>query len=378
MPATRINAGSPQAANWKVMKEWRTNIERGVTGKPLSKRMPFGELVIEKPSVSRREGKLTIQGGPHFRLATPYIYESRSADERTGKLKRLAMTKLSILTWTSKMSCASFSLPAGVPGLAHGTCAAASKPAVMKDGSYLDYHASVADLKPLKYVCEICYAAKGNYQMWPSVSVGQLGRMYWLQYALFDGSFVRDMTESILSLFAPPHGRQRVSARAVMARMNIEPDYFRIHDSGDFFDTTRSPLFKDRPGVTGFEYYDAWVEIATALHFVKFWAPTRMWVFKEWADHFRKNPPPSNMSLRPSTLIVNQTIEDFAVPYMDAATSVYPMETDPAKLRKQKVYNCPAYKTDGKTCIEGTGPGGEAGCRACWAYKDLKVNYSEH
>lgn len=395
MPHVRLNAGAPQAANWKMMRFWRHAISQGLPGEPsldevIAKQMPFSRYIHEVPKIkkvykTRKVGgkkvrvpgvppKLEIQGGPHFRLTPPHLYLS-TPDKKTGKRKTLKMSKLSILTWTSKMSCASFSLPAGVPGML-GTCAAASKTAVLADGSYADYHASIRGLRPLQYVCEICYAGKGNYQTYPSVNVGQVGRMFWLQYGLLDGWFSTDMAAAIESLELP-------EARAAMARLNIEHDYFRIHDSGDFFDTRRSSLFqgedgKPLPGVTGFEYYDAWVDIARYLPHVKFWAPTRMWVFSDWRDHFRNNPPPPNMALRPSTLVVNQTIEDFEVPYMNAASSVYPKETDPKKLEEQRVYNCPAYTTDGKTCIEAEGPAQEPGCRACWVYKDLKVNYSEH
>lgn len=82
-----------------------------------------------------------------------------------GPAKRLG--SLSLLTLTTKMSCFSFNLPAGPPELL-GSCPSSSLALIMQTGSEMVARQARRTtneiIDPAAYICNGCYALKGNYQ----------------------------------------------------------------------------------------------------------------------------------------------------------------------------------------------------------------------
>jgi len=167
-------------------------------------------------------------------------------------------TKTLLLTDTSKMPSASWSLPA------REACP------YMLGGEHT--------------ICGSCYADKGSYTTYPNVKKAQRARFAWVRECLKTEAgtddFVRIMTD-------------------VIRRANNP--YFRVHDSGDLF----SPA-----------YTWAWVRICQALPDVKFWFPTRSWrpmtmskisasTKVAWTLALTALDALDNVTVRPSALFLN-------------------------------------------------------------------------
>lgn len=125
--------------------------------------------------------------------------------------------RTALLTDTSAMSCASWSIPAAAtcPGM----------------------HAVSPDC-----ICSACYAQIGRYLQDP-VSRSQWIRFSWVQNQLQSADGLRRAAETLVS------GIRRCGCR-----------FFRIHDSGDFFSA---------------RYVQLWATVARRLPDVSFWGPTR-------------------------------------------------------------------------------------------------------
>jgi hypothetical protein len=189
------------------------------------------------------------------------------------------------------------------------------------------------------YICDYCYAGKGCY-LFQGPSISQAAHLAWAKKAVRDGSFVDQMTSAIAFLNAP-------EIRPALSANNISSTFFRIHDSGDFFDA---------------RYYAAWLEVCQNLPGVRFWAPTRLWALRGRMDMFLKSDIPKNLSLRPSALIYGAQpprIDGFA-----AGTG-----SDPKGI--PNVMPCPAYEHKGKSCHS-------AKCRLCWVSPKKEVFYRTH
>lgn len=299
------------------------------------------DIEFEKVYIDERGP--TLGGGPCITITDKLggIFHYTTAEG-----KRLPYTKSTLFTWTSKMSCPSFSLPAG-PGY-KGTCPAANRESVEREGSYVKFHpplpvASNPDPDKTTFVCDVCYAGKGRYLMYKSMSLGQVAKFEWVKKTLRAGSFARRMTEAIASLVEDEDVEELLRTKLVSNK------FFRIHDSGDFF----AP-----------EYYRAWVEVCEELPEVFFWAPTRMWVYEKWRKVFQNYPPPKNLSLRPSALFLSAPppmIKGMAA----GTTSIEGRMDSPVK-------NCPAYEGEAEhSCAA-------ARCRTCWVEKERPVNYLTH
>ncbi|MBV6342999.1 GP88 family protein, partial [Candidatus Magnetobacterium casense] len=130
------------------------------------------------------------------------------------------------------------------------------------------------------------------------------------------------------------------------------PDYFRIHDSGDFWST---------------KYAEQWFEVAERLPKTKFWSPTRVClrpdgsVNEKWVNAL--NAAPDNMIVRPSSLY----FEDF--PPMIYGLSAG--STAATEVVSKAIWDCPVYKRKKKTCVE-------AHCRLCWTNPEVPVRYPTH
>jgi hypothetical protein len=141
---------------------------------------------------------------------------------------------------------------------------------------------------------------------------------------------------------------------SVMVQALLNETYFRIHDSGDFFNA---------------RYAKAWVLVCKALPATRFWAPTRAWqggvmgalpVFDPLLNTLRELAALPNVTVRPSAL-------DFGdLPPVVAglhAGSTADMSD------ASKAYQCPAKRLYDGHC----GP-----CRTCWNDKTVPVNYPKH
>jgi hypothetical protein len=168
------------------------------------------------------------------------------------------LPQVSVFAKTTKMRCASFSLPVGPPK-SGGTCVQADRQKLMRSGE--------------QYICHACYAASGNY-LYSSQQFRQAVRRRWVEDSLEDRTFVEQMSAALEAFVARP-------------RLGINRRCFRIHDAGDF-------------AWAGADYFCAWTEICDHFSRIKFWAPTRDWVSPTWARLMSDRPV--NLVIRPSAL----------------------------------------------------------------------------
>ena len=389
---------NPAKANWDRMDDHRSLFDTG----DVMEELIYKPVKLAK-ATDKKTGKVswTVQGGPHIRVvlkgATPFASEKQALkgdprkdfyyttppflDEKKAKLlmqqglsredavreatktpKPRVFRFARLFTFTSKMSCASFSIPAGPQN--HGTCPASRPQAVEREGSYTEFHPPLADMakykgsetgNPATYVCDVCYAGKGNYALRANVSLTQMARLRWMTKTMRSESFARRMSEGIGSLF------DREVEQVLLAK-NISNRYFRIHDSGDF---------------NTIEYYKAWRDVCDQFMgkkglkghpFVYFWAPTRQWVYKSFRDAFTEYYPPGpNFSLRPSGLFTNWPGTPM-IPGIAAGTTSIEGDAPPP------IKNCPAY--DDENAEEKSCAGSR--CRTCWSEPRKPVNYRTH
>jgi hypothetical protein len=300
------------------------------------------------------KGGWRMGGGPRITLDPILTWRTKGG-------KEMPLGGVSIFTFTSKMSCASFSLPAGPPGF-NGSCPAAQR-SVVEHTDYEAFHETMPPASSSKYICDVCYAGKGGYAIYPSIILKQMATHVWTRSAIQSGAFADMMEWAIRSLFRP-------DARKVMDAKQVNPHFFRIHDAGDF----------DTP-----EYFNAWVEVARRFMRadhpeVFFWAPTRVWVFKKWQKIFADTRIPDNLTVRPSGLIVHQH-PPRDVPGIDAGTmSTDELSAFEGRQRRGanwrtfeglRIWECPAYTGLKKSCASEK-------CRVCWVRPEIEVNYFTH
>jgi hypothetical protein len=323
---------NPSLANWGRLEKNRDIFDGDVASE-----IEYERVVL---------GKTGYSGGPRIRVLGDFHYLTSGGYDPKKKETRPPQNRpfrsTSLFTWTSKMSCPSFSIPAG-PVENGGTCPASKQTSIEKEGSYEKYSPPLSEMPQGEaFICSVCYAGKGRYLMYKSMSLGQVAKLRWVQKTLREGTFIRRMSEAISSLIDPDVER-------ILASKLVSNEFFRIHDSGDFF----SP-----------EYYKAWVEICYAVPKVTFWAPTRQWVYAKWRELFSNYPPPRNLSLRPSALVTS-----FPPPQIKGMAGG---STSISGRMPSPVWNCPAYEGDEEhSCAA-------AGCRVCWSSPQKPVNYLTH
>lgn len=335
---------NPGLAKWDTMERNRNLFDGDVEPSLRFERVRIAEKKDPKTGAS----SFSFSGGPALTVlgADGGDFRYKTAE---GALKPIR--KVSLFTFTSKMSCPSFSIPAGPTK--HGTCPASKPASIDAEGSYTEFSPPLSSMPAgEKFICDLCYAGKNNYLMYKTISIGQMAKRRWIERTMRDGTFVEKMTEAIQMLLD-----QRIED--VLKAHAISNRFFRIHDSGDFF----SPA-----------YYEAWAEVCRNFQgklpgardqgpLIYFWAPTRMWVYEKWRELFRSSPPPVNLALRPSALFTSAPPP--SIPGLaEGSTSV-------AGEMPAPVWNCPAYETDEGSCAG-------AKCRVCWTRKKSGVNYLTH
>jgi hypothetical protein len=338
---------SIERVNWDRLKGKRLTNASGVNERNVGTRFVEERLAVH---YDKKTGAPTVSGGIRVEYAPPALVPGAEP-----------LDSFALFTFTTKMSCASFSMPAGL-GKYFGTCPASDPELARK--YKLDAPAIDPDTgKPYEFICSVCYAAKGRYGWAKYIHMGQEAHRIWTMKLLRKGpqEFAAAMSSAISAL-------QRLSDLSV-AKV-CDPRYFRVHDSGDMF---------------GPHYLAGWIEVAKAMPSTRFWAPTRTWIFPEVSRTIaRHGGLPPNLTLRPSALFVNNpppTLPGFSAGSMCArGIQLDPLYDKQGNLVRPPVvrlpdgvWDCPAYAGGSveHTCIA-------QGCRACWDEPNRPVNYREH
>jgi len=320
------------------------------------------------------------------------------------------VSQYKLLSWTSKMNAPSWSLPAGAPQIG-GACPGAVAGQSVVPEKALDAGARLVNIglgRPAntpvnlaQAICEHCYATGGQYST-GQVQFAQILRFLWARQAinfhLPNGStaFVEAMVYAIDNADYKLNGGT-VQGEGAEATQDLPPEptgrrFFRIHDSGDFFEE---------------EYLRQWKMIADRLPDITFWAPSRIWATSWGTAAVNKiNRDPRNLIIRPSAYEVNEPGPVDLGPGWAGPTTVIAVSQNlgmtpereryvyehahrfPPKLTgpdPRYTWNCQAYATDDAkhTCRKAVAPPGLGdangkGCRACWIAPTEIVNYSLH
>jgi len=288
-----------------------------------------------------------------------------------------------VLGWTSKMHAPSFSLPAGCKQMG-GSC-----PGAQAGQSVVpDKERNIA-AKPLlsilkadrvdlaQAICEFCYAEGGQYGT-SLVSWGQMMRYIWAQKALSTDLEGRDCSSiedcAFVKVLIEAINRTDFDLKRQPAHLG-KRRFFRIHDSGDFFNVA---------------YLKAWKAIAN--HFapknhddpIFFWAPTRIWALGQaMVDKVNEiNTGPKNLIIRPSAYHINQHGPDELEDHNGwaAPSVVYDHDNQKDADGVDYDWNCKAYETESEkvTCVDSKNAKGKTGCRDCWLRPKSRINYTLH
>lgn len=323
------------------------------------------------------------------------------------------VSQYQLLSWTSKMNTPSWSIPAGAPqigGACPGAVAGQSVvplAALTAARRHVNAGLGLPEETPPRLaasICEHCYATGGQYST-GQVQFAQELRFMWARQAIKiatpapDGSpstaFVETMVYAIDNAdYKLQGGTFKGEPGEQVQQLPPEPTgrrFFRIHDSGDFFEA---------------EYLRQWKMIADRLPDITFWAPSRIWATSWGVDAVNEiNGDPRNFIIRPSAFEVNEPGPKTLGPGWASPTTVIAVSQNAGMSpereqyvadREQKggprggtdlryTWDCRAYATDDQkhTCRKAVAPPGVGskegkGCRACWIAPDEIVNYSLH
>ena len=314
------------------------------------------------------------------------------------------VNQYALLSWTSKMNAPSWSIPAGAPqigGACPGAVAGQSivpPQALVAARRHVNIGLGLPEETPPRLaaaICEHCYATGGQYST-GQVQFAQELRFLWARQAIHtpamgpngvaSTAFVETMVYAIDNADFKLRGGTDLPPEPTGKR------FFRIHDSGDFFEA---------------EYLRQWKMIADRLPDITFWAPSRIWATSWGTEAVNEiNAGPSNLIIRPSAYEVNEPGPRDLGPGWAGPTTVIdvkqnlgmsPDREQYVAQREQKnearggtdpryTWDCRAYATDDAkhTCRKAVAPPGLGdsvtgkGCRACWIAPTEIVNYSLH
>jgi len=321
-----------------------------------------------------------------------------------GMAQSLGATRL--LSWTTKMDCPSYSLPAGptgssilgsCPGAAGGQSISDPKRMQRQQAAVAEVHqggkrrleqlrdkpftpkewAETSSVNLADCVCQSCYAEKSHYA-YTSNQLGALIRLVWTNLAVDMGTFVEVLDYAIKNADYKLNGDGKMPRERIKFADSSEPaKFFRIHDSGDFFSE---------------KYFKDWVEIAALNPDVMFWAPTRVWAQGKNVDWVANARVPENLIIRPSAYMFNRPAglishlgHGYAAP--SVSYSVDKQKPLPNYMADGDPYHwqCQAYMgEEGHSCRAAESPPveaggtGKVGCRACWIAPALSINYKKH
>lgn len=321
------------------------------------------------------------------------------------------MKNFRLLSWTQKMGTPSFSLPAGAAETGGSCPGAVGGQSVAPEAAMLAGQRKVSLVTGLPVsladsVCQRCYATGGNYG-YGSMQLTQLMRYMWARSTTRGNAdaFVETMSWAVANAKYHLGGVLMKGSKKEGADISVDTRYererhpgryFRIHDSGDFFDE---------------RYLQAWKRVANNFRGgsrqdeITFWAPTRIWA-TSWgkrAVNEINGDKDSNLIIRPSSFHINEAPPTYDLGAGWAAWSVvYTPEVKAMvtgrgssaqghsrAFQGKAPYNwdCQAYSVvnEAHSCRNARGPvetgGGEdghTGCRACWIAPDKVINYTEH
>lgn len=162
-------------------------------------------------------------------------------------------TTSALLTFTTKMPGASWSIPAGeaCPFAFYGKNAICGSDRGAKNA---------------------CYAKKGDYMRYAAVRNAQFRRFDWAVECMRTDQGIEEFITLMVT--------------AIKYYTSADNPYFRVHDSGDLF---------------SIKYTQAWAEIARRLPDVKFWFPTRSYR-GPWNTVIIELATLDNVTVRPSAL----------------------------------------------------------------------------
>lgn len=312
-----------------------------------------------------------------------------------------------VFTATSKMSCPSFSLPAG-PIREGGTCMASGfEASTMVRPSRGDRPGgSRQDPRGNHFVCDLCYATAGNY-FYPNVAIAQAARMAWCQRLLevdptgtslgiqlanaiettARKAHYDDLSERLGHELGVWSNRQiwvqgKIKGRKGTQNISVEPTklpartgfsntnayfesknppegtvvgFFRIHDSGDLNVGPKEAMWLG--------YLNAWAHVARTLPYVQFWVPVRTWTAPKMARALELANQIPNFVIRASPLFVNGTVPESVKLPRSGVHRKGTLQTGHMP--------CPVTPLDKSSCAE-------EGCRACWIDRTLIPSYVEH
>lgn len=298
----------------------------------------------------------------------------------------------SLLSWTSKMNCPSFSLPAGAPSTGGACPGAVGGQSVVPETQRKKATDAIDKLYNIRAfrstlaqtVCQACYAmGKGNYGYSSKILLQSI--VYaWVKQAINMPSPVEGMSAFVFVMdHAIKNADYRLAAHsfrerggevwAVPAERTTHKRFFRIHDSGDFFSLT---------------YLEQWKQLADLNPDVLFWAPTRVWAATAGERFNAKiaeiNSGTSNLIIRPSAFYINQRCPVSAGDGYAAPSTVASDALPSHVAREIYDWQCRAYAgqhSSAKACRVAEAPpeaGGGMGCRACWTHPELRINYNPH
>lgn len=281
----------------------------------------------------------------------------------------------SFFSRVAKMSCPSWSIPAGPPAIG-GSCPAAgpmvgAPPAVRAASAQAITRLTGIPVRgrglpragEKTFVCSVCYAGKNNYAN-TSTQAWQIARHTWFKH------WERNDSEHLIEQLVAAVAHMAVFLRKTKAKYwrGVNPRFFRIHDSGDY---------------DSLAAVEIWNEVARRSPKILFWSPTRMWVFPKFVEVMSEAP--ENLAIRPSALHFDDPAPDFSGLSGGSGVSA-----------EDKVsWSCPVYSGQSQTCktarrprlVKGNLlPGGRKTCRFCWGgmktgdlpYKNLDVSYHGH
>lgn len=313
----------------------------------------------------------------------PYVVPGKPLVGQYDTGTQFKINKASLFTNTSKMPGPSFAIPAGPPAFG-GTCPASGLGENVSRSRQIMTERSGIEIKRVRlpvlqglgdddapkgltsgvaasydgdesFLCRSCYALSGNYG-YPSKQVNDMMHLAWIKYELSQGGPER-------LGYALAYAIQHVN----MVRPEGFQPYFRIHDAGDFFSE---------------EYLEAWVVCASLMTHMRFWAPTRQWVFAKWIDSLRSAQDRVRAAggwlvIRPSVLRIGDPAP--MIPGLSAGSGCSSEEKDPC------IWACPVYnklvprpQPDGSVKMEEAGSCLEANCTMCWDQPAVPVSYGAH
>ncbi len=242
--------------------------------------------------------------------------------------------QVEVLSWTTKMGCPSFSLPAG-PIETGGSCPGAKggQSIVPLSNLQAGQRAVTAvtgePVRLYQAICQFCYAEGGQYAT-GGVQVAQVLRYIWTRDA------ASDVKRTATGVAFGPKARAWIEAMVYaidnadflldggkVAKLEYPPErprpgsrkkqrFFRWHDSGDIFSEAHLAMIK---------------EVCNRLPDITFWAPTRCWA-TTWGvaavNEINGPAEQSNLVIRPSSFHVNEgppSREKLGIGWAEGSTS---------------------------------------------------------